>query len=348
MNPQELKLARRDFLHFGIAIGTGLLPRIVNPAVANELHAAVADSSKAEIVVGLDIGTSKICAAVGERLADGTLHLLGIGQAPSLGVTRYGIVDIEAAKACVGQALLNAQNTSAVMIRNVVLAVAGMKISPYSTGPTWERIFEWEEPCYIDRGDGQLRPITLADCERSHGCQIVAGAGRRIDNAIRCLEPLGVKINNLIFSPAVSASAVLTQWHIERGVLVMDIGEGSTDYAVYAGGLLAHSDGIGAGGEDIADEPASRLKSKFRFIRYRLEKHGVNMASLKAGVLLTGGCSLREGMGDAIQEVFGLQVKLASSWEKLGSPTHCIIGPQHSCAIGLLNWQPAERAVPVH
>ena len=217
-------------------------------------------SSIGDIRVGLDIGASKICVAVAERFRDGTIQVLGIGMAPSRGVTRHGIVDCEAAAPCVRAALIDAEIKSNVMIRNVLLAVPGGKVAPFGSGLTWDSIFEWEKICYTAQTDGILQPVSLRDCTSAPGLHVVYGAHDRIQNSIRCLEGLGVEVERSIFAPIASAAALVCPIDKERGILVIDIGEGMTHYAVYSGGALVQSDCLPIGGRQIANDLSRDLR----------------------------------------------------------------------------------------
>ena len=238
-----------------------------------------------EIVVGLEFGVAKICVAVCEHLSDGTIKVLGIGQAPSWGVTKYSIRDDESVNECVHAALLDAEAHSGVKIRRVVLAVNGMKIAPFPSGPSWEDIFEWEESCYTNWGDGVLRRVTLADCRRERNCQIVSGAGSWIENSLRCLKANSIEIERLVFAPAASAAAVLSAHQRQHGALVIDMGAGTTDYAVYAGGVLIHGDCIDSGSENILGDLAHDLC----ITKEGAEKLLIDHASLQPAQPMSGG-----------------------------------------------------------
>ncbi|MDP1589623.1 MAG: cell division FtsA domain-containing protein [Prosthecobacter sp.] len=244
MSTHYSNLARRDFLRFCAA-------GIACPAVAKP--------PTKDIVVGLEFGVAKICAVVSERMPNGTIKVLGIGRSSSWGVTKYSIKEDESVNACVHAALMDAEAQSGVKIRSVVLAVAGMKIAPFPTGPSWEDILEWENSCYTNRSDGVMRRVTLAECKRMRDCQIVSGAGSQIEISRRCLKTLGIEVERLVFTSAASAAAVLSAHQRERGALVIDMGAGTTDYAAYAEGVLVHSDCIDSGGENILSDLAHDL-----------------------------------------------------------------------------------------
>ena len=356
-------LGRREFIRVtGITVfGLGLNGCLATPASA-AAETKAATISREDIIAGLEIGTSKVCAAVARRLPDGTIKLLGIGQAPSFDVTRQSIVHSDVPGACLRAALADAEGESNVKIRSVVLAVTGMKIAPYGSGLTWERIFECEEVCYADRGDGELRRVGIEKCKRVPGLRVVWGAGTRIENSIRCLKRLGIEVERIVFAPVASAEALLPANRKKLGALVIDMGEGTTDYAVYAGGELVQSDSLPIGGEHIASDLSRELRipwacaeklvieegsvrlgpslprefrpivlwpkpgfsgriierevfntiihqtvrEAFELVKFRLVDSGVRLDSLRAGVRLTGGCSMLPGICELANDFFGL------------------------------------------
>jgi len=198
-------ISRRNFL-LTCAAGAGLAAGLNRGFLKAATRTAHRKPAVGNIRVGLDIGTSKVCAAVGELRADGTIKILGIGQATSHGVTAHGIVDGEAASACVRAALVDAEVKSDVMIGSVVLAVPGTKIAPFGSGLTWEHIFEWEQICYAERGNGILERVSLAECKRVRDLRVVYGAHDRIQNSIRCLNGIGVEVVRIVFAPVATVA----------------------------------------------------------------------------------------------------------------------------------------------
>ena len=387
-------LHRRDFLRVtGITVfGLGFnLHRCLAEPASGSAAAETKAATSEDIIVGLEIGTSKVCAAVARRLPDGTIKLLGIGEAPSHGLGRCRILDFEAASACVRAALLDAEAKSAVTIRNVVLALAGLKIIPYDLEP---EIFEWEKIRYADRGDGVLCGINRAECKRARDLRVVDGADARIYNFIRLLKEIGVEVERIIFAPVASAEALLTANRKKLGALVIDMGEGTTDYAVYAGGELVQSDSWPFGGKNIANDlsrelgiPFARAKKlvieegsvrlgpslprefrpivlwpkpgfsgriieregfntivhhtvreAFEQVKCRLVDSGVRLDSLRAGVRLTGGCSMLPGICELANDVFGLWGARRTYLNREGTSAFPSgsTAQRFACALGLL------------
>jgi len=258
-------IARRDFLRACAVTGVGLASGFQHHvAQAAGVSPASGGPPSGDIVVGLEIGESKVCAAVAERLSDGTVKIRGIGHAQSWGVGRCGIVAFEAAARCVRAALVKAEANADVMIGRVVLAVAGATAGPFSSAPkTAADICEREDICYAHPGDGRLRRIRRADCSRAKEWHVMESAGTRIENSIRCISTLGVAVEALFHAPVASAEAVLDANRKNLGALVIDIGGGSTDYAVYAGGALRQNGCVMFGSQDIRQELACQLRLPF-------------------------------------------------------------------------------------
>jgi cell division ATPase FtsA len=298
---------------------------------------------RGEIRAGLDIGTSSICVAVGKSWPDGRLHILGLGEAPSRGILRHGVADLKEAESCINEALVKAERASGVVIRRLVLGVVGTKLSSHPDDGGWDRILSMEEPCHlVDAGDGLLRALKLdGQGGPPASVTIVAGAGSRIQAVRSCLVSAGVEIECPVLAPAATASLVLDPEQRRLGALLMDIGEGTTDYAVYAGGKLLVADCIARGLEDMDFDES--IESTFRFIRYRLQARHIRIPSLHGGVHLVGGGSLQPRVIQAARQVFGLQTKAGTASDLHRFTSRSPVSPRHLAAAGLIHWQPQPR-----
>src|SRR5215217_4779348 len=216
--------------------------------------------SKSHIVVGLEIGTSKVCAVVGEIRADGTVKILGVGDAPSRGVRKGEIVDFETAGKCVREALVDAEEKSDVMIGSVYLAVTGAHISSFNNRGAVAIPEEREEideqdfedvqasarevsipgqnmflhtilqHYYVDGQDGVLNPIGMLGRKLEADFHIIHGIGNRIKNTIRCVKEVGPEVLDVVFNPLAAAQVVLDQNQKSLGALVVDMGGGTTEF----------------------------------------------------------------------------------------------------------------------
>lgn len=201
-------------------------------------------------MVGIDIGSAKVCVAVGKRCSHGAIEILGIGRAVSAGVTKKGMEDFEAASRCVREALMDAESKSRVKIRSAVLAVSGIK-DPTDFPLEPQNFVEIKRNSYfIQSGDVRL-PMKLPFRERSEDCQFVCSPSVRLENNVRCLKALGIEVKRVVYGPVASAAAVLSADQRACGGLVIDIGEARTQYAAYVDGVLVQSDSIPWGVQDI-------------------------------------------------------------------------------------------------
>lgn len=243
-----------------------------------------------QIVVGLEIGTSKVCTVVGELKRDGSVQILGVGEAPSRGVRKGEIVDMENCGKCIREAIADAEDKSDVMIKNVYLGVTGSHITSFNNRGSYslpderEKIDEEDiarvqeaartapipaqnmfvhtilQHFYVDAQDGVLNPVGMFGRTIEADFHIVHGVSNRIRNSIQCLSDLDLEIEDIVFTPYAAAQAVLTQSQKNIGVLMLDIGGGTTGYCVYAGGAVKQTGCIGVGGDHITNDLSLGLR----------------------------------------------------------------------------------------
>jgi cell division protein FtsA len=245
---------------------------------------------KDQIVVGLEIGTSKVCSVVGELKRDGSVQILGVGVAPSRGVRKGEIVDIETCGKCIREAIADAEDKSDVMIKNVYLGVTGSHITSFNNRGAYplpeerDKIMEEDfarvqeaartapipaqnmfvhtilQHYYVDGQDGVLNPVGMFGRKLEADFHIIHGNANRIRNSIQCLCDLDLEIEDIIFTPYAAAQAVLTQSQKNTGVLIIDIGGGTTGYCVYDRGAVAQSGCLGIGGDHITNDLSLGLR----------------------------------------------------------------------------------------
>ena len=243
-----------------------------------------------DLMVGLEIGTSKICVVVGETRPDGTTKILGVGQAPSRGVRKGEIVDFETAMKCVHEAVVDAEQKSDVMIRSVYVAVAGSHIQSFNnrgcvTLPDDRDEIEEEDvedvkvnarevsiPAqnaflhsiiqhyHVDGQDGVLSPVGMLGHKLEADFHIIHGVRTRIQNTIRCVKELPLEVEDVVFSALASAQVVLTPHQKSLGALVIDVGGGTTDYILYVDGAVKQSGALGVGGDHITNDISMGLR----------------------------------------------------------------------------------------
>jgi cell division protein FtsA len=245
---------------------------------------------RSNIYVGLEIGTSKICVVVGDARSDGSIKILGVGQAPSRGVRKGEIVDFDTAQTCLQDALVRAEDRSDIMIRKVWLAITGphiescnnrglLRIPDDQSEITEDDIEEVKEQAsnvaippdniflhriirhyWVDGQEKVLNPVGMLGKKLEADYHIVHGIRSRVQNTVRCLREFPLEVEDVVFSPIAAAQVVLNREAREQGSLLLDIGGGTTDYVVYDDGAIAASGSVGVGGDHISNDLSIVLK----------------------------------------------------------------------------------------
>lgn len=236
------------------------------------------------IAVGLDIGTTKIVAMIGRKNDYGKMEVLGIGKAKSLGVHRGVVNNITQTIQSIQQAVQDAETSSGMKIKEVVVGIAGQHIrslqhSDYITRPDGEEVIKDED---IDllcnqvhklvmlpgeeilhvlpqdyKVDGQAEikePIGMYGARLEANFHVVVGQVSSIRNVGRCIKSAGLELSAITLEPLASARAVLSQEEKEAGVALIDIGGGTTDLAIFKDGIIRHTAVIPFGGNVITDD----------------------------------------------------------------------------------------------
>ncbi|MCH2026783.1 MAG: cell division protein FtsA [Verrucomicrobiales bacterium] len=218
--------------------------------------------------------------------SDGSIKILGIGQAPARGVRKGEIVDFETAQTCLHDALVQAEEKTDVMIGNVYLAITGAHIESLCNrgsirvpdGPVANEITEedLDEVRELARDvslpqqnvflhsiirdycvDGQEKvqqPVGMLGKVVEADYHIIHGIKTRMQNTIRCVREIPIQVDEVVFSPIAAAQVMLSKEQKERGALLIDIGGGTTDYVMYLGGSVAQSGCIAVGGDHITND----------------------------------------------------------------------------------------------
>jgi cell division protein FtsA len=286
--------------------------------------------ARENIVVGLEVGTSKVCAVVGETKRDGTIRILGVGQAPSRGVRKGEIVDFETASKCVREALVDAEEKSDVMIGSVYLAITGGHIESFNNRGAVNLPEDRDEICeedfedvqnsarevsiphpnmfmhsilqhyYVDGQDGVLNPIGMLGRKLEADFHVIHGVATRIKNSVRCVKEVGPEVLDVVFSPLATAQVVLDQNQKTLGALVVDMGGGTTDYVIYVDGAVKDSGSMPIGGDHITNDISLGL----RIPMAKAEKIKVEEGSVIMGKTLPGETvKLKDETGFAGKEI---------------------------------------------
>jgi cell division protein FtsA len=246
------------------------------------------DSSS--IIIGLEIGTSKVCAVVGELNPEGALNVVGLGQARSRGVRKGEIVDAPAVEEDVRHAIVEAEQMADVEIRSVYLGVTGGHIRGFNNHgvhPVVSADREISEDdvqdviknakainlpaensvlhairqhFLVDGQDSISNPVGMLGARLEVDVHVVHGHFNRLQNAIRVVKGMQLEVDEVVFNGLSSSLALLSNEQKELGALVLDIGGGTTDYAVYADGVIKHTGVLAVGGDHVSNDLAYGLK----------------------------------------------------------------------------------------
>lgn len=246
------------------------------------------DSSS--IIVGLEIGTSKVCAVVGELSDEGALNIIGIGQAPSRGVRKGEIVDAPAAEETIREAIVQAEAMADVEIRSVYLGVTGGHLRGFTNHgvhpvvsadreitqddvddvvknaksvnlPAENSIIHAiRQHFVVDGQTGVTNPVGMLGARLEVDVHVVHGNTNRIHNAVRAVKGLQLEVEAVVYNGLAASLAVLTNEQKETGALVIDLGGGTTDYVVYMDGIIKHTGTLAVGGDHVSNDLAFGLK----------------------------------------------------------------------------------------
>ena len=241
------------------------------------------------LIVGLDIGTSKIVVIVAAVLPDGGLEVIGLGQHPSRGLKKGVVVNIEATVNSIQRALEEAELMADVKIREVITGIAGSHIKSFNSHgmvaikdkevarsdvervletaravsiPTDQQILHILTQEFIIDDQGDVRePVGMSGVRLEVKVHIVTGAVSAAQNIMKCVRRCGLEVRDLILQPLASAMAVLTEDERDLGVCLVDIGGGTTDIAVFVQGAIRHTAVIPIAGDQITNDIAMALRT---------------------------------------------------------------------------------------
>jgi cell division protein FtsA len=242
-----------------------------------------------DLVVALDIGTSKVAALVAELRADGSIEILGMGGHESKGLKKGVVVNIEATVNAVQRALEEAELMADCKIASAFTGIAGSHIKSFnSTGmvaikdrevssldveraidtaravniPTDQQILHVLRQEFIIDGQEDVRePIGMSGVRLEVKVHIVTGAVSAAQNIVKCVRRCGLEVNDLILQPLASSRAVLSEDEKDLGVCLVDIGGGTSDIAVFTHGAIRHTAVIPIAGDQITNDIAMALRT---------------------------------------------------------------------------------------
>jgi cell division protein FtsA len=368
------------------------------------------------LVVGLDIGTTKICTIVGEVRTD-DIFVVGVGIEPSRGMRKGVVNDMGQLTAAVSASVHKAERSSGYDIERAFVSVAGSHIASINSrgavGLTGQRGVRMED---LDRAmeaaraiaiphnrevlhvvprsyslDGQERvrsPIGMHGFRLEVEAHIITASSTSVANLEKSVQDAGVTVDRFILNPLAAGDAVLTDQEREMGVVVIDIGGGTTDLAIFIEGTVWHTAVIPVGGDhitndithflyapyelaevvklqhghalpralsssetflvqpfgeglptefsrrELAEVVGARVDEIFELVLKEIKRSGYD-GLLRAGAVLTGGCSQLMGMREVAAQVLGFPVRLARP-EQLTGMVDTLRNPAYSTSVGLL------------
>ena len=263
-----------------------------------------------QIIVGLDIGTSKIACIVAEAAPDGRLDIVGIGTHPSNGLRRGVVVNIESTVESIRLAVEEAELMADVDINKVYVGIAGSHIRGYNShgvvatknGEVTEedvaRVVEaakamnipadqqilhvLPQEYIIDRQDGIREPVGMSGVRLETRVHVITGALSSAQNIIKCCNRCDLDVSAIVLEQIASSEAVLSQDEKDIGVLLVDIGGGTTDLAVFIDGAIRHTAVIPVGGDHLTNDLVAGLRTSAREADILKKRYGSCMTSLIA------------------------------------------------------------------
>lgn len=237
-----------------------------------------------QLVVGLDIGTSKVVAIVGEYGPDEPVEVIGVGSHVSRGLKRGSVVDIESTVHSIQRAIEEAELMAGCDIRSVYASISGSHLETKNSHGTAairdrevtandldmvleaaravaipaDRKVLYKEPqeYRIDGQDGIRHPVGMSGVRLESSVHLVTGAAAAVQNITKCINRCGLSVDELVPSAVASAKAVLTDDERELGVCLVDIGAGTTDISIYTQGAIRYTKALPVGGDQVTNDIA--------------------------------------------------------------------------------------------
>lgn len=262
-----------------------------------------------DIVVGLDVGTTKICCVVGELLEHG-IEVLGVGTVPSRGLRKGVVVNIESTVKSIIQAVRMAEEASQCDLKNasVYVGIAGSHIKGFNSpgilaindreikkadleavrkaaqtvkiSENQRIIHVLPQEYMVDDHVGIQNPVGMTGVRLATNVHIVTADVGAIHNLVTCCEKAGLHVQNIVLESIASANAVLTKEEKDNGVALIDIGGGTTDLAVFQDGTVRHTIELGLGGHNLTNDISVGLRTPLYEAERLKEHYGGAIASV--------------------------------------------------------------------
>ncbi|MBI3592170.1 MAG: cell division protein FtsA [Nitrospirae bacterium] len=258
------------------------------------------------IIVGLDVGTTKICAIAGEATGEG-INILSVSSYPSTGLKKGVVIDIEATAGSMKKVAADVEEKTGIGIREVYVGIAGSHIKSFNsygavgikgrevTREDVDRAIDSASAVYVpldreilhvlptdfilDGQDGIKDPVGMAGVRLEVKVYIVTGAVTSVQNLLKCCERAGLEVIDIVLQPLASAEATLTSYERDMGVMLVDVGGGTTDIAIYKDEWLRHTAVLGIGGNHFTNDLSVGLRLPFHEAERVKKKYGAVMVS---------------------------------------------------------------------
>ncbi len=257
-----------------------------------------------DLIVGLDIGTTKVCAIVGAFNETGSLEIIGVGTSPSRGLRRGVVINIESTVKSIQNAVESAELMSGREVHGVYTGIAGGHIEGINsrgvvavTGKDREitkedvdRVIDAAKAIVIpmdrevlhvipqefivDQQGGIRNPVGMVGVRLEAEAHIITGAVSSAQNIVKCVNRAGFKVNDIVLEPLASSKSVLTADERELGVLLIDMGGGTTDVLVHIEGAPYHTEVLSIGGEQVTSDLSIMLKTPIEVAEKIKKEHG--------------------------------------------------------------------------
>ncbi|MBP9676220.1 MAG: cell division protein FtsA, partial [Anaerolineaceae bacterium] len=240
------------------------------------------------IVVGIDIGTTKVCTLVARLEGEADMRILGVGIEPANGIKKGNVIDITAATRSISNSIEKAQRTSGLEIESALVSMAGSHVSAMNsrgvvgisggviTQEDVERALEAamavamphnreiihviQRGFSVDGQDGIVSPINFSGFRLEVEAHIITAAAATVENIRQCVNACNVEVLQFVLNPLASGEVVLTKAERDMGVCVCDIGGGTSDLAIYINGDVWHTNVLPIGGSHITQDIAIGLR----------------------------------------------------------------------------------------
>jgi cell division protein FtsA len=260
------------------------------------------------LVVGLDIGTSKVLAIVGEVSPMGEVEIIGVGHHPSRGMKKGVVVNIESTVQSIQRAVEEAELMAGCQIHSVHAGIAGSHINSFNSHgivaikdkevaggdvhrvieaaralaiPTDQKVLHILPQEYvIDQQDGVREPIGMCGVRLEAKVHIVTGAVSAAQNIIKCVRRCGLEVDEIILEQLASSTSALTEDEKELGVCLVDVGGGTTDISVFTEGAIRHTAVIPIAGDQVTNDIAVALRTPTQHAEEIKKKYGCALTEL--------------------------------------------------------------------